>query len=178
MVYDTFNSFEGFKCNEVQGAMYAFPQITIPPKAIAEAKKRNLIPDEFYAFEVLDKTGICIIPGSGFGQKEGTFHFRTTILPPTDALKDMLLKFQKFHKEFVAQYKWKCYDSIYDRYSFIACIYERILTQLFCDCVGLKHLILMFITFRMKSECNLYKMYSNHVIIYDKKSWLKKNVFF
>ena len=29
---------EGVKCNEVQGAMYAFPRITLPQRAIEEAK--------------------------------------------------------------------------------------------------------------------------------------------
>ena len=32
------NSMEGVKCNEVQGAVYAFPRITIPKRAIEEAK--------------------------------------------------------------------------------------------------------------------------------------------
>lgn len=29
---------EGVKCNEVQGAVYAFPMITIPQRAVEEAK--------------------------------------------------------------------------------------------------------------------------------------------
>jgi hypothetical protein len=32
------NKIEGVVCNPVQGAMYAFPQIMLPPKAIAHAK--------------------------------------------------------------------------------------------------------------------------------------------
>lgn len=32
------NSVPGIKCNPVQGAMYAFPQIYIPPRAVQEAK--------------------------------------------------------------------------------------------------------------------------------------------
>ncbi|EFA11840.1 Alanine aminotransferase 2-like Protein [Tribolium castaneum] len=104
MVADTFNSFEGFKCNPVQGAMYAFPQFTLPPKAIAEAKKQNKAPDVFYAFELLENTGICIVPGSGFGQQPGTYHFRTTILPQTDKLKSMLDKFKEFHTQFLKKY--------------------------------------------------------------------------
>lgn len=32
------NSVPGIKCNPVQGAMYAFPRIFIPPKAMEEAK--------------------------------------------------------------------------------------------------------------------------------------------
>ena len=27
LIADTFNAMEGFKCNQVQGAMYAFPQV-------------------------------------------------------------------------------------------------------------------------------------------------------
>uniref|UniRef100_A0A0A1XKE0 alanine transaminase n=2 Tax=Zeugodacus cucurbitae TaxID=28588 RepID=A0A0A1XKE0_ZEUCU len=104
LVYKTFNSFEGFKVNVVQGAMYAFPQIFIPAKAIAAAKAKNMSPDTFYAFELLESTGICIVPGSGFGQKEGTYHFRTTILPQTDKLKIMLDKFQSFHADFMKKY--------------------------------------------------------------------------
>lgn len=49
--------------------------------------------------------GICIVAGSGFGQKPGTYHFRTTILPQTDKLKEMLNKFQKFHQKFMVKYK-------------------------------------------------------------------------
>lgn len=36
------NAVPGIKCNPVQGAMYAFPQIFIPPKAVEEAKVRRL----------------------------------------------------------------------------------------------------------------------------------------
>ena len=33
-------------------------------------------PDAFYCFQMLEETGICTVPGSGFGQVEGTYHFR------------------------------------------------------------------------------------------------------
>lgn len=104
MVADTFNSMEGFSCNTVQGAMYAFPQFKLPPKAIEAAKAKNQAPDAFYAFELLESTGICVVPGSGFGQRPGTHHFRTTILPQTDKLKDMLDKFAEFHAQFLKKY--------------------------------------------------------------------------
>ncbi|ETN72278.1 hypothetical protein NECAME_18921, partial [Necator americanus] len=35
----------------------------------------NQTPDFFYAMQLLEATGVCIVPGSGFGQKEGTYHF-------------------------------------------------------------------------------------------------------
>jgi len=105
LVYKTLNSFDGFKVNVVQGAMYVFPQILIPPKAIEAAKAKNMPADTFYAFELLESTGICIIPGSGFDQKPGTYHFRTTILPQMDKLKVMMKKFGEFHAEFLKKYK-------------------------------------------------------------------------
>lgn len=105
MVANTFNSIEGFSCNPVMGAMYAFPQFTLPPKAIEAAKKANQSPDTFYAFQLLEKSGICIVPGSGFGQRPGTYHFRTTILPQTGKLKEMLELFRKFHEGFLKEFK-------------------------------------------------------------------------
>ena len=35
------NSLEGVTCNEVTGALYAFPRIRFPQKAIEEAKVRE-----------------------------------------------------------------------------------------------------------------------------------------
>lgn len=57
LIANTFNSFEGFSCNQVQGAMYAFPQIHLPPKAIAAAEKEGKSADVFYAFQLLESTG-------------------------------------------------------------------------------------------------------------------------
>lgn len=105
LVADTFNSFEGFRCNQVAGAMYAFPKFTLPQKAIEKAKSLGQAPDFFYVMQLLENTGVCVVPGSGFGQIPGTFHFRTTILPPLEKLKIMLEKFRTFHQKFMNEYK-------------------------------------------------------------------------
>ncbi|CAG4946228.1 unnamed protein product [Parnassius apollo] len=96
MIVDDFNSMPGFSYNVVQGAMYAFPRIELPAKAIEVAKTHGKAPDVFYAFKLLEETGICVVPGSGFGQKPGTFHFRTTILPQPELLHQMLDIFRDF----------------------------------------------------------------------------------
>ncbi|CAH1398730.1 unnamed protein product [Nezara viridula] len=105
MVYEGFNSCEGMACNVVQGAMYAFPQIKLPHKAVEKAKSLNQCPSVFYCFQLLEQTGICVVPGAGFGQVEGTYHFRTTILPQPEELKHMLNIFKTFHEKFLAEYK-------------------------------------------------------------------------
>jgi alanine transaminase len=96
---------EGLSCTEVQGAMYAFPQVTLPPKAIQEAKKEGQQPDTFYCIKLLEATGIVVVPGSGFKQKENTWHFRTTILPPEDQMESVIERLTSFHREFMKKYQ-------------------------------------------------------------------------
>lgn len=92
----------GVSCQDPLGSMYLFPTITIPPKACEAAKKQGQKPDEFYCMKVLDATGICTVPGSGFGQKEGTWHFRTTFLAPGTEWVEKLVK---FHEAFMTEYE-------------------------------------------------------------------------
>lgn len=76
LVQEAYGSLEGIECQSVQGALYAFPKLHLPQKAIEAAKSKNVAPDFFYGMEMLEATGICTVPGSGFGQKKGTYHFR------------------------------------------------------------------------------------------------------
>ncbi|WP_257311822.1 aminotransferase class I/II-fold pyridoxal phosphate-dependent enzyme [Geothrix fuzhouensis] len=84
------NRIEGISCNVIAGAMYAFPRITLP-------KGRT---DSDYAMALLEQTGICVVPGSGFGQAEGTAHFRTTILPPTEKIQKVVDALGEFHRNY------------------------------------------------------------------------------
>lgn len=104
LVGEAFSTMPGFRSNKVAGAMYAFPRISLPEKAIEKAKSLNQAPDFFYAMQLLESTGICVVPGSGFGQLPGTYHFRTTILPQTEKLKAMLNRFKEFHSSFLKEY--------------------------------------------------------------------------
>ncbi|XP_032923879.1 alanine aminotransferase 2-like [Catharus ustulatus] len=104
LTQEIFNQTPGIHCNPVQGAMYSFPRIELPPKALAAAKEKKQAPDMFFCMRLLEETGICVVPGSGFGQKEGTFHFRMTILPPTEKLKILLEKLSTFYTKFVKEF--------------------------------------------------------------------------
>jgi alanine transaminase len=105
LVTDTFNSIPGIHCNVVQGAMYAFPRLDLPQKFIDKAKSVGQEADFHYALQLLENTGICIVPGSGFGQRPGTYHFRTTILPPPELMAKMMEKFKAFHSNLMTSYK-------------------------------------------------------------------------
>jgi alanine transaminase len=98
------NQMTGVSCNEIEGAMYAFPTITLPPKAVEAARAAGQAPDTFYCLRLVEEAGICIVPGSGFGQKEGTYHFRITILPPEDQIDEAVTLLKAFHESFLAKY--------------------------------------------------------------------------
>ena len=98
------NEIDGMSCNPSEGAMYAFPRVQLPPKAIDEAKKKDMTPDTMYALSLLEETGICVVPASGFGQKSGRFGFRTTFLPPEDELDRAIVEFKRHHEMFREKY--------------------------------------------------------------------------
>ena len=53
-----FNELENVTCNMAQGAMYLFPQIKFPQKAMDAAKALNKTPDAFYCLALLNATGV------------------------------------------------------------------------------------------------------------------------
>jgi aspartate/methionine/tyrosine aminotransferase len=86
---------EGMHCNEVTGAMYAFPRLELPPG----------VTDFDYCLALLEETGICVVDGTGFGQQPGTWHLRTTILPPLDEIETVVRRIAEFHRAFVSRRK-------------------------------------------------------------------------
>jgi aspartate/methionine/tyrosine aminotransferase len=84
--------------------MYCFPSIQLPEGAIKAAAAKGQSPDTFYALSVLENTGICVVPASGFLQKPGRYGFRTTFLPPEKEMSRAVELFRKHHQEFCEQY--------------------------------------------------------------------------
>lgn len=105
MLYRAFLQMEDIQCNKPTGAMYIFPTLDFSPekyhKLFMRAEQSDLQPDDIYCIELLESTGICCVPGNGFGQVPGTFHLRTTFLPPGQEWIDRWLT---FHETFVKKY--------------------------------------------------------------------------
>mmetsp|Transcript_63335 Transcript_63335/g.169333 ORF Transcript_63335/g.169333 Transcript_63335/m.169333 type:complete len:513 (-) Transcript_63335:34-1572(-) len=99
------NTMRNVSCTPIQGAMYAFPTIRLPAKAHAAAAQAGMAPDTFYCVSLLDATGICVVPGSGFRQKKGTWHFRTTFLPGEDKMDMVIDKLRRFNDTFMSTYE-------------------------------------------------------------------------
>ena len=53
---------------------------------------------------LLEETGICVVPGSGFGQMPGTLHFRTTFLPPKEEIEAFVRTLGAFHRAYVKRF--------------------------------------------------------------------------
>lgn len=53
---DMFNKIPGVHCNPLQGAMYAFPRIFIPSKAIEEAE----VSQSFLSQSILTSSHLCL----------------------------------------------------------------------------------------------------------------------
>lgn len=97
------NALPGMSCAPSPGALYLFPRLHLPEKALQAAKEAGRTPDNFYAIALLDQTGICVVSGDGFGQKEGQAHFRLTCLcSGVEAYVDQL---EKFHRAFMQKYE-------------------------------------------------------------------------
>ena len=69
------NAIPGITCVKPEGAFYAFPRLEISGS------------DERFAQELIKETGVVVVPGSGFGQKPGTKHFRVVYLAPEEVLE-------------------------------------------------------------------------------------------
>jgi aspartate/methionine/tyrosine aminotransferase len=92
MVRDAFTQMDGVECFGETGAMYLFPRLNKLPEGT----------DDFdYCMALLEETGLCVVNGSGFGQKEGTHHLRIAFLPPKDLLAEVLPQWIQFHNDYV-----------------------------------------------------------------------------
>jgi aspartate/methionine/tyrosine aminotransferase len=105
LVSQGLNSIPGFSCQSAQGAMYCFPSIQLPNGVIQAAKLQNVSPDTIYALDLLECTGICVVPASGFKQKEGRFGFRTTFLASEKDMENAILAMKRHYVEFCQKYQ-------------------------------------------------------------------------
>jgi len=85
--------------------MYGFPKVEFSDKAIAAAAAKGLPADSMYCLDMVNETGIMTVPGSGFGQVEGTYHFRmTNLVTPTANMVSTLDLLKKFNTDFHNRY--------------------------------------------------------------------------
>jgi alanine transaminase len=105
------NKIDGMSLVTPHGAMYAFVRFTLPPEPGVDVSAMTSQArldyeterDSKYCMELLEETDICVVPGSGFGQRPGTLHFRTTFLPPREEIKSLVKRLKTFHEKYVRE---------------------------------------------------------------------------
>jgi alanine-synthesizing transaminase len=78
------SAIEGITITPPRAAFYAFPRLHIDE------------PDEIFIADLIRATGVVVVPGSGFGQRPGTKHFRIVTLPPVDQLAEAYRRIEAF----------------------------------------------------------------------------------
>ncbi len=102
------NTIPGMSLDMPQGALYAFVRLELPappdvdPETTSDTERAASAAwhDAQYCLALLEETGICVVPGAGFGQLPGTLHFRTTFLPPRDEIHEMVSQLRAFHARY------------------------------------------------------------------------------
>lgn len=90
IMMDILADIEGISLVQPEGAFYAFPSIEVDD-------------DSQFVTELIKETGVIVVPGSGFGQRPGSSHFRIVTLPPEEVLE----KAFKLIRDFYHKYKNK-----------------------------------------------------------------------
>lgn len=83
------NGIAGISCVEPKGAFYAMPRLELP----------GLKSDEDFVLRLVRETGVLFVHGEGFGQREGTHHFRVVFLPPEKVLSEAFDRLGEFVKQ-------------------------------------------------------------------------------
>jgi len=89
MTVEMLNAVNGITCIKPQGAFYAFPKLHIENS------------DNHFVSELIKATGVVVVPGSGFGQKPDTKHFRIVFLPQDEILKKAYERIGNFFASYV-----------------------------------------------------------------------------
>lgn len=104
LVSEGLDAIDGFSCQPAQGAMYCFPKVDMPAGAIKAAKDMKTTPDALYAVSLLEATGICVVPASGFEQRVGRYGFRTTFLPSEEEMARCVDAIRNHYETFCSEY--------------------------------------------------------------------------
>ncbi len=85
LVVKRLNEIDGISCKLPNGAFYTFPEISLT----------HWKTDKDFVLDLLNKTGILTVHGSGFGQR-GKGHFRIVYLPTEQVLQEAMDKLSDF----------------------------------------------------------------------------------
>jgi alanine-synthesizing transaminase len=86
ITYKRLNEISGISCVMPKGAFYAFPKIEVKD-------------DKEFVINFLKEEGVLFVYGSGFGQKQGSNHFRVVFASSEQALSEAYDRLEKYMKK-------------------------------------------------------------------------------
>jgi alanine-synthesizing transaminase len=89
-IVNRLNAMEGISCRIPHGAFYVFPKVKLD---------RYWEDDQQFVLDLLSKTGVLTVQGSGFGKAFGSSHFRIVYLPKEEVLEQAMDKLEFFMHE-------------------------------------------------------------------------------
>jgi alanine-synthesizing transaminase len=84
------SAIKGISCRMPHGAFYVFPKVYL---------NRCWEDDQQFVLDLLNKTGVLTVHGSGFGKAFGSSHFRIVYLPKEEVLEQAMDKLERFMHE-------------------------------------------------------------------------------
>ncbi len=84
ITYERLNAMPHVSCVRPTAAFYAFPRLHIDE------------PDMGFVCNMIRETGVVVVPGDGFGQKEGTRHLRIVFLPQEEVLEEAFSRMEEY----------------------------------------------------------------------------------
>jgi len=87
LVFTRLNEIQGISTSKPEGAFYIFPKIDLTNRWTS---------DEAFVMDLLHKTGVLVVHGSGFDPVHGASHFRLVFLAPPPTLNSALDALQQF----------------------------------------------------------------------------------
>jgi alanine-synthesizing transaminase len=85
------NAIRGMSCTTPRGAFYAMPKVELPAGDT----------DERFVLELLRRTGILCVYGSGFGLPAAEGFFRVVFLAPPSDLESIYSRIAEFTREYL-----------------------------------------------------------------------------
>lgn len=106
MAMEMLGECKNVECRAIMGGLYAYPRVLLPDSVVRRARECGQEPCEYFCKAMLEKTGVVTVPGCGFGQKAGTYHFRMSLLiwdlqefaKVLQAMKSFISEFFETHK--------------------------------------------------------------------------------
>ncbi len=92
IMVEILSTIDGISLVKPEGAFYAFPTIKV-------------LNDTQFVTELIKETGVVVVPGSGFGQRPGTNHFRIVTLPQEEILREAFKLIGEYYKYYLSKFE-------------------------------------------------------------------------